>query len=60
MALSSPLGTSLAVQWLGPCAFTADGRGSIPGWGTEIPQAAAQPEKGKNKHFFKTMVFQTF
>ena len=27
---------SLAVQWLGFCAFTAKGAVSIPGWGTKI------------------------
>ncbi len=32
-------GTSLAVQWLGLCAFTAEGLGSIPGQGTKTPQA---------------------
>ena len=32
------LGMSLAVQWLRPCSFAAGGPGSIPGWGTEIPQ----------------------
>ena len=34
------LGISLAVQWLGLNSFTAEGRGSIPGEGTEIPQTA--------------------
>ena len=29
---------SLAVQWLGLCAFTAEGPGLIPGWGIKIPQ----------------------
>ena len=33
-------GNSLAVQWLGLCAFTAEGLGSIPGQETKIPQAA--------------------
>ena len=33
------MGTSLAVQWLGLCASTAGGRGSIPGWGTRISHA---------------------
>ena len=33
------IGNSLAVQWLGPCAFTAEGLGSIPGQGTKNPQA---------------------
>jgi len=35
------------VQWLAICAFTVKGTGSIPGWGTMIPQAR-QP-KNKNK-----------
>ena len=33
-------GNSLVVQWLGLCAFTAEGLGSIPDRGTKIPQAA--------------------
>ena len=33
------LGNTLAVQWLGLQAFTAEGAGTIPGWGTKIPQA---------------------
>ena len=28
------------VQWLGLCAFTAEGSGLIPGQGTKIPQVA--------------------
>ena len=32
-------GTSLAIQWLGLCSFTAKGSDSIPGWGTKILQA---------------------
>ena len=31
------IGNSLAVQWLGLGAFTAEGLGSIPVWGTKIP-----------------------
>ena len=27
------------VQGLGPRSFTVEGPGSIPGWGTKIPQA---------------------
>ena len=38
-------GNSLAVQWLGLCAFTAEGTGSIPGWGTKIPQATWGSQK---------------
>ena len=34
------LGNSLVVQWLGHCALTAKGPGSIPGRGTKVPQAA--------------------
>ena len=33
------LGNPLVVQWLGLCASTATGAGSIPGGGTRIPQA---------------------
>ena len=39
-------GTSLAVQWLGLCASTAGGTGSIPGQGTKILQAS---QCGQNK-----------
>ena len=35
----SSMGNSLAVQWLGPCAFIAAGTDAIPGQGTKIPQA---------------------
>ena len=38
-SLNPTVGNSLAVQWLGLCAFTAEGLGSIPGEGTKIPQA---------------------
>ena len=34
------IGTSLAIQWLGPQTFTAKGPGSIPGRGTKSLQAA--------------------
>ena len=37
------------VQWLGLGAFTAVGPGSIPGWGTRIPQAMQQGKKTKTK-----------
>ena len=33
------LGNSLAVQWLGLCAFIAEDAGSTPGQRTKIPQA---------------------
>ena len=32
-------GCSLVVQWLGLCAFTAKGVGSILGWEAKISQA---------------------
>ena len=37
------------VQWLGLGTFTAWDPGSIPGQGTKIPKAAAQPKKKKKK-----------
>ena len=47
-------GNSLAVQWLGLCASTAGGPGSIPGRGTEIPQATrhSQKQKKESQSFF--------
>ena len=40
---------SLAVQWLGLCASTAVGMGSLPGQGTKIPQATWHSQKKKKK-----------
>ena len=40
---------SLAVQRLGLRAFTAEGPGSIPGRGTNIPQAAQCNQKNKKQ-----------
>ena len=45
------LGNSLVVQWLGLCTFTAEGVGSVPGWGTKIPQAVRRGQKEKKKKF---------
>ena len=45
-------GTSLAVQWLRLLPCTAEGKGSIAGWGTKIPHA--MPPKKKN-FFYKEM-----
>ena len=42
------LWNSLAVQWLGVCAFTAEGEGSIPDQETKTLQAA-QKNKTKQK-----------
>ena len=41
------LGNSLVVQWLGLGTFTAEGPGSIPGWGNKIPQAMQRGKKKK-------------
>ena len=41
-------GNSLVFQWLGLWAFTAKGLGSVPGWGTKIPQATKCGKKKKN------------
>ena len=40
---------SQVIQWLRLCAFTAEGVGSIPGQGTEIPQAASGAKKERKK-----------
>ena len=32
-------GNSLVIQWLGLKVITAEGEGSIAGWGTKVPQA---------------------
>ena len=44
---------SLAVQWLGLCAFTAQGTGSIPGWGTETawPKKKKKETSDRDSHF---------
>ena len=42
-------GTSLVVQWLRLSASTAEGMGSIPGWGTKIPCAVGYGQKKKKK-----------
>ena len=39
--------TSLVVQWLGLCTFTAVSLGSIPGQGTKIPQVVWRGPKNK-------------
>ena len=43
------IGNSLAVQWLGLHAFTAEGLGSIPGLGTKTPQAMQRRQNRKIK-----------
>ena len=41
-------GNFLVVQWLGLCAFIVEDPGSIPGWGTKIPQATWHGQKKRN------------
>ena len=50
-------GNSLVVQWLGLCASTAGGMGSIPDRRTEIPQAAQHGQKKKKKKKSKDKVY---
>ena len=40
---------SLAVQWLGLFAFIAEGLGSVPGWGANIPQATQRGQDKKKR-----------
>ena len=49
------LGNFLAVQWLGPCTFTAKGSGSVPRQGTKSPHGQKRKKKKRKKtnlHFF--------
>ena len=43
------------VQWLGLCASTVGGRGSIPGRGTKILQAALHGQKKRKKFIEKKL-----
>ena len=45
------LGNSLADQWLGLCALTAEGPGSIPGWRANIQQATWHSPKINEGYF---------
>ena len=42
----------LVVQWLGLCAFPAEGTGSVLGWGAKILQVT-QLDQDKIKYIFK-------
>ena len=42
-------GASLVIQWLGLCASTAGGMGSVPGQGTGIPHTSKWGQKRKRK-----------
>ena len=50
ISLKPGVGNFLAVQWLGLGIFTAEGTGSVPGWGTNIPQAARCGQTNKQKN----------
>ena len=51
-------GNSLVVQWLGFCAFIAEGAGSIPGWGTKSPQGVqCGPKTTKKKKRKRTWCY---
>ena len=43
------MGNYLVLQWLGLCAFTAEGAGSIPGREIKIPQTAWPKENKKTR-----------
>ena len=52
-------GNSLVVQWLGLCAITAKGAGSIPGRGTKITPATQHSQKrNKNEIWEKISKYQ--
>ena len=52
------MGNSLVVQWLRLGAFTAEGPGSIRGWGTKIPQATWwHSQKKKKKPIWQSLPF---
>ena len=51
---------SLAVQWLGLCAFTVEGTGSIPGWITKILQVVEPDKKKKKKKKTTHYCFESF
>ena len=50
------LRNSLVVQRLGLGAFTVKGPGSVPGQGTEIPQAPQRGQKNKIKYLLQTEI----
>ena len=41
----------MAISWLGLHALTAEGTGSIPGWGAKITQAMRHGHKKKKNPF---------
>ena len=49
MSKDGSSGNSWAIQWLGLCASTSEGKGLIPGQRTKVPQAAWHGQKKKKK-----------
>ena len=49
---------SLVVQWLGFCAFTAEGPSSIPSQETKIPQVLRYGTKKKKGYHLWTFILQ--
>ena len=43
------LGNTLVIQGLGLCTLTTKDQGSIPGWGTKMPQAVLYGQKEKKR-----------
>ena len=52
MTKDEGLGNSLAVQWLGLCAFTSRGAVLIPGRGAKILQATVRQKKKTMRDLF--------
>lgn len=50
------LGNSVAVHWLGLCAFTAGAPGSIPGCGNKILKASWSSQKKKEIDLYGLIV----
>ena len=48
---------SLAFQWLGLGTLTVQGLGSIPGWGTKIPQAQWFDQKKEDGEYCSMFIF---
>lgn len=51
------VGKSLTVQWLGLCAFTAESPGSIPDWGTNIPQDTWHSQQQQRLNVIRSLPF---
>lgn len=49
------LQNSLAVRWLGPCAFTSGDPGSTPGRESKIPHATRSGHEKKEGHILKVL-----